>query len=341
MVDTRFHRCQGPFGLTDLVAGSRLLSPLSGDLVREIYGAEELHWAGPGEVALAASRRYEAALRDTRAGAVVVPKALVEMVPPGTLAIVSADPMGVFIDILERLYPNDTAHAMAGANQAGPDAFVEDGVRLGANVYIGQGVEIGTGTSIGPNTVIGAGVTIGRHAVIGANCTIECAHLGDRVVIQPGARIGAEGFGWTDLGRSNRKIPQLGRVIVQDRVEVGANTTIDRGALGDTVIGEGTKIDNLVQIGHNTKIGRFCLLAGMTGIAGSTVIEDGVMMGGGSGTAGHLTVGAGSIVQGRGSVTHSVPPGSKLAGTPAQDVRAYLRQKAWVRRMTKGDGGDS
>ena len=131
---------------------------------------------------------------------------------------------------------------------------------------------------IGANTVIGAGVAIGRDCVIGANCSIDCAYLGNRVVLHPGARIGTEGFGWLDFTRSNRKIPQLGRVILQDDVEVGANSTIDRGALGDTVIGEGTKIDNLVQIGHNCRIGRNCLLAAFVGLSGSTIVEDGVMI---------------------------------------------------------------
>ena len=210
---------------------------------------------------------------------------------------------------------------------------------LGPNVVLGAGVEIGSGTVIGANTVIGAGVAIGRNCVIAANCSIDCAYLGSNVVLHAGARIGSEGFGWLDLGRTNRKIPPLGRVIVQDGVEIGANTTIDRGALGDTVIGEGTKIDNLVQIGHNCHIGRYCLIAAQSGLSGSTVLEDGVLMGGGVGTAGHLTIGRGSVVHGRAAVTKDWPAGSKLIGAPAQDIKDFWREAAMLRRMSKGEKG--
>ena len=157
------------------------------------------------------------------------------------------------------------------------------------------------------------------------------------MVLHAGARIGSEGFGWLDHGRSNRKIPQLGRVIVQDRVEIGANSTVDRGALGDTVIGEGTKIDNLVQIGHNCRIGRNCLLAGMAGLAGSTVLEDSVMIGAAAITTGHLTIGAGSIVLARAVVTKDVKRGGRVGGFPAQDVKDWRRETATLRLMSKGN----
>jgi UDP-3-O-[3-hydroxymyristoyl] glucosamine N-acyltransferase len=156
-------------------------------------------------------------------------------------------------------------------------------------------------------------------------------------VLHAGVRVGCEGFGWLDFGKSNRKIPQLGRVIIQDGAEIGANSTIDRGALGDTVIGEGTKIDNLVQIGHNCRIGRYCLIAAQSGLSGSTVLEDGVLMGGGSGTGGHLTIGAGSVVYGRAGVSKSWPAGSKLFGAPARDIKEYWREAAMLRRMSKGE----
>jgi UDP-3-O-[3-hydroxymyristoyl] glucosamine N-acyltransferase len=172
--------------------------------------------------------------------------------------------------------------------------------------------------------------------VIGSNVSIECAYLGNNVVLHAGARIGTEGFGWLDLGRSNRKIPQLGRVILQDAVEIGANTTVDRGALGDTVIGEGTKIDNLVQIGHNCRIGRYCLIAAHCGLSGSTVLEDSVIMGGGASTAGHLTIGRGTVVLGWGGVTKDIAAGSKVGGFPAQDARKWWQELAALRRLTKG-----
>jgi UDP-3-O-[3-hydroxymyristoyl] glucosamine N-acyltransferase len=202
-------------------------------------------------------------------------------------------------------------------------------------VVLGPGVEIGRGTVIGANAVIGAGVTIGRNCVIGSNVSIECAHIGNNVVLHAGARIGSEGFGWLDQGRSNRKIPQLGRVILQDRVEIGANSAVDRGALGDTVVGEGTKIDNLVQVGHNCRIGRNCLVAGMSGLAGSTVLEDSVMLGARATTSGHLTIGRGSILAAGSAITKSFPAGSRLAGFPAQDIKNWRREVATIRRLSR------
>jgi UDP-3-O-[3-hydroxymyristoyl] glucosamine N-acyltransferase len=214
--------------------------------------------------------------------------------------------------------------------------LIESDVRIGANVVIGPNVEIGRGTVIGPNTVIGAGVCIGRNCTIASNCTIECAYLGNGVVLHPGVRIGAEGFGWLDQGRSNRKIPQLGRVILQDRVEIGANSTVDRGALGDTVIGEGTKIDNLVQIGHNCHIGRNCLIAATAALGGSTTVEDSVLMAGGAGSTGHETIGARSIVYARAVITKDVAPGSRVGGYPAQDQLQWKREQAAIRRLARG-----
>lgn len=337
MVDTRFHQFAGARTLSSLLAAIELAAELYGDGPL-IEGVEELHLAGPGHVALAAHPEYRSALQATGAGVVIVSNDLAEDVPPGVVRVVARDPHMAFVGLIEQLYPQNTrgtVMALLGPYDTLP--YTENDVRIGPGVVLGPGVEIGRGTVIGPNTVIGAGVTIGRNATIGSNCSIECAHLGNGVVLHAGARIGSEGFGWLDHGRSNRKIPQLGRVIVQDRVEIGANTTIDRGALGDTVIGEGTKIDNLVQIGHNCRIGRNCLLAGMAGLAGSTVLEDSVMIGAAAITTGHLTIGAGSIVLARSVVTKDVKRGGRVGGYPAQDVRDWRRETATLRMMNKGN----
>lgn len=339
MVDIRFHRFAGASTigaiLTTLGRGELLAG--SADASLAIGGVSELELAGPADIALAAHSNYEAALRGTTAGAVIVLPALREAVPGHTVAITTDKPHHLFADILDLLYPGNTRSVIAaGQSDLGAPIFERD-VTLGSNVVIGPGVEIGRGTVIGANTVIGAGVTIGRNCTIAANCTIDCAHIGNEVVINSGVRVGTEGFGWLDFGLSNRKVPQLGRVLIQDRVEIGANSTIDRGALGDTMIGEGTKIDNLVQIGHNCRIGRNCLIAAMTGLSGSTIVGDGVLMGGGVGTSGHLTIGAGSVVHGRAAVTKDWPPGSKLAGAPAQDIKDFWREIATMRKLSKGD----
>ena len=336
MVDTRFHQFAGARPLSNLLTAISITLEL-GDVDPVIEGADELHLAGEGQVALAAHIQYRDALAATSASAVFVSEELRAHVPKGVLAVVAADPHMAFVRALEQLYPQSTRSGLT--NLLGPyDSlpFTETDVRLGPGVVLGPGVEIGRGTVIGPNTVIGGGVTIGRNATIGSNCSIECAHLGNNVVLHAGARIGSEGFGWLDHGRSNRKIPQLGRVIVQDNVEIGANSAVDRGALGDTVIGEGTKIDNLVQIGHNCRIGRNCLLAGMSGLAGSTVLEDSVMIGAAAITTGHLTIGMGSIVLARSVVTKDVKRGGRVGGYPAQDVKAWRRETASLRMMSKG-----
>ncbi len=337
MVDTRFHQFAGPRPLSSLLTPLGLNAEFAGD-GPTIEGAEELQLAGPSQIALAAHPEYREALRSTGAAAVIVSPDLRPDVPSGVIAIVAADPHLAFVDVLDQLYPQNTrgtVTALLGPHTSLP--YTESDVRIGPGVVLGPGVEIGRGTVIGPNTVIGAGVTIGRNATIGSNCSIECAHLGNGVVLHAGARVGSEGFGWLDHGRSNRKIPQLGRVIVQDRVEIGANSTVDRGALGDTVVGEGTKIDNLVQIGHNCRIGRNCLLAGMSGLAGSTILEDSVMIGAAAITTGHLTIGMGSIVLARAVVTKDVKRGGRVGGYPAQDVHSWRRETATLRLISKGN----
>jgi UDP-3-O-[3-hydroxymyristoyl] glucosamine N-acyltransferase len=339
MVDTRFHRFAGPAAIGAILTAigrQDLLASIT-DPSFAIAGVTELDLAGPDDLALAAHTDYIEELRSTSAGMVIVLPALRDTVPAGTRALVSDKPHHLFADLLDQLFPSSTRQVIAhGRDDLGAPVFERD-VSIGSNVVIGPGVEIGRGTIVGANTVIGAGVTIGRNAVIAANCTIDCAHIGNDVVIHSGVRIGMEGFGWLDFGIANRKVPQLGRVLIQDRVEIGANSTIDRGALGDTMLGEGTKIDNLVHIGHNCRIGRNCLIAAMSGLSGSTIVGDGVLMGGGVGTSGHLTIGAGSVVHGRAAVTKNWPPGSKLAGAPAQDIRDFWREIATMRKLSKGD----
>jgi UDP-3-O-[3-hydroxymyristoyl] glucosamine N-acyltransferase len=203
---------------------------------------------------------------------------------------------------------------------------------------VGPGAEIGAGTLIAAGAVIGPGVRIGRDCAIGAGATVLCALIGDRVIIHPGARIGQDGFGYLPTPGGHQKIPQARRVIIQDDVEIGANTTVDRGSTRDTVIGEGTKIDNLVQIAHNVSIGRHCLIAGQTGISGSSQVGDFVMMGGQVGLADNVSIGAGAMLGAKAGLMSDVPAGGKWLGSPAEPVRDFMKGVAVVRRLARRGG---
>jgi UDP-3-O-[3-hydroxymyristoyl] glucosamine N-acyltransferase len=218
-------------------------------------------------------------------------------------------------------------------------------VIMGPGVAIGSAAEIGDGVRIGANTVIGPGVTIGHGCEIGSNVSISHAYIGDRVMILPGAAIGQPGFGFASSPSGHIKIPQLGRVIIQDGVEIGAATTIDRGALGDTVIGEGAKIDNLVQIGHNVQIGRHVVLVSQVGIAGSSVVGDFAVLGGQVGIADHVRIGPGARLAARSAMVsgQQIEGGQDYGGVPAKPVREWLREihavSQLVRRRKRDENG--
>jgi UDP-3-O-[3-hydroxymyristoyl] glucosamine N-acyltransferase len=221
-----------------------------------------------------------------------------------------------------------------------PSAELEPGVVLGPGVMVGEGAQIGRGTWLGPGAVVGPGVAIGRDGWIGARAVIGFALIGDRVRIHAGAVIGEPGFGAAPGPRGVVDLPQLGRVILQDNVTVGANACIDRGAFEDTVVGENTKIDNLVQIAHNVVIGRNCLLAAYTGISGSTVVEDGCVFGGRAGITDHIVIGKGARIAAAAGVMKNVPAGESWGGSPARPVKLWLRETALMARLARRRGGD-
>jgi UDP-3-O-[3-hydroxymyristoyl] glucosamine N-acyltransferase len=346
MADPRFYDNRGPFALATMCAKAGIPQPASTDGNVPVYDVAGLRQAGPDHLTFF-DGRSEADFLATRAGWCLVPESFLPTeIPQGLVLIPCHSPAAAFAAAARLFYPDYESDIVAQEHAVHPSARLAEGVVVAPGAAIGPGAEIGAGTRIGAGAVIGRGVCIGRNSVIGAQVMIGFAYLGDEALIQPGAKIGSSGFGFVSGPRGHIKIPQLGRVIIQDRVEFGANSTIDRGSLGDSVIGEGSKIDNLVLIGHNTVIGRHCIVAGQAGIAGSVVLGDFVVLGGMVGVADHVTIGDGARLAGLSGVTHSLDGGRDYGGIPARPVREWRREMIALKRLAamretgnKPDGG--
>ena len=326
------------FGEVAALSGTSL--PEGVDAARRVTGAAALEAAGPSDVAYMDNPKYTAALAETKAGLCLVSPRFLARVPEGTTALVSPAPYHAFARILARFFPTALRPgSLFGAQGVAPGAFVhatavlEAGVTVDPGAVVGPGAEIGAGTVVGSHSVIGPQVRIGRDCAIGAGSSLQSTLIGNRVIIHPGVRIGQDGFGFAMSPKGHMKVPQIGRVIIQDDVEIGANSCIDRGASRDTVIGEGTKIDNLVQIGHNVVIGRHCVVVAQVGIAGSTTLEDFVVLGGQVGLAGHLTIGMGAQVAAQSGVAGDIPRGARYGGYPAQPALAWARESAYLKTL--------
>lgn len=329
----------GPYTLSEVAtaAGAKIADGVEpGAMIEDVRPLSE---AGATHVSFIDNKKYLPQLDTTAAGACFVIPSLADRVPAGTAALVTPQPYHGFARALALFYPTAMQPIVAspGAPAIDPTAKIEAGVLIEPGVIIGREAQIGSGTRIAAGAVIGARATIGRDCFIGPLATVTHALVGDRVIIHSGTRIGQDGFGFA-MGRfGHLKVPQIGRVIIQDDVEIGANTTIDRGALKDTMIGEGTKIDNLCQIGHNVIIGRHCVIVSMCGISGSTELGDFVVMGGQSGSVGHIKIGSGAQVGGASHPTHDVPPGARYFGTPAKPLRESAREQALIKRLVARD----
>ena len=299
---------------------------------RMVSAVAPLATAAGDDVAFLGDRRFLPALGDSDAGCVIVPASAIDSAPAGAAGIVSSEAQAAWARA-SLLFHRPLA--LLGAIAPG-EAAEDDTVVTEPGVVLGAGVRIGRGSRIGANTVVGPGVQIGRDCVIGSNVTIGFALIGDRVRLLSGARIGEPGFGAAGSRSGPIDVPQLGRVILQDGVSVGANTCIDRGAYDDTVIGENTKIDNLVMIGHNCVIGRNCLLAANTGLSGSVIVGDGVMFGGKAGVGDHLRIGEGARVAAGAGVLQDIPAGETWSGYPAKPLRQFLREAVWLAKQASG-----
>jgi len=309
---------------------------------RRIRNIAPLDTAVASEISFLDSSKYLGELAGTRAGACLIAPRFAASAPRGVAVLETPQPYPAFVAVARKLFPamlRPAALFGAGGHatsaQVHPTARLEAGVTIDPLAVIGPRTAIGAGTLIGPGAVIGPDVCIGRDCAIGAGATILHALIGNRVIVHPGVRIGQDGFGYLPSPQGHQKIPQTRRVIIQDDVEIGANTTIDRGATRDTVIGEGTKIDNLVHIAHNVTIGRHCLIAGQTGISGSATVGDFAMMGGQVGVADHITVGTGVMLGARAGVMRNVPAGARWAGYPAEPAIEWKRSVATMRRLVR------
>jgi UDP-3-O-[3-hydroxymyristoyl] glucosamine N-acyltransferase len=340
MADARFYDKAGPFTLKDLarIAGAEIGG--AADASVQFADVMALSMAGPSDVSFIDNRRYISDFTSSRAGAILVAPDLLDRAPHTAALLVTNSPYRGYALIAQAFYPaRRPSGGIARTACVAPTSNVGDDVSIGAGAVIGENCEIGARSSIGPNTVIGDGVRIGEDCAISSNCTLTHCDVGSRVILHPGVRIGQDGFGFAPGMPSHTKVPQLGRVIIGDDVEIGANAAIDRGAAPDTVIGAGTKIDNLVHIAHNVTIGRGCFITGQVGISGSTNVGNYVMMGGQAGLIGHLTIGDGARISAQAGVTRDIPPGMTVTGTPAQESREHWRNLAFLSRLRKSKEG--
>lgn len=322
------------------LSGAELITPELATV--RISGLASIENAKEGDLVFVSAKSFPAEKLPKRASAVVCLRGYEGKFPAGTAVLVSERPKDAFALIGRALFPTSVKSAPMAVVATGsglsfihPEATLEDGVRVSYGSIVERGAVIGRGTWIGPGAVIGEGCCIGRNGSIGAGAVILNAFVGDNVQLHSGAKIGQDGFGFVPGKLGLEKVPHVGRVIIQDDVEIGANSCVDRGMLDDTVIGQGTKIDNLVQIGHNVRIGRNCVIAALSGLSGSVTIGDNVMLGGSVGIADHVSIGDGAQLAARSGLMHDIPAGEKWGGMPAQPIKDWMREVARLRSMAR------
>jgi UDP-3-O-[3-hydroxymyristoyl] glucosamine N-acyltransferase len=309
---------------------------------RAFSGIGPLDTAGPDTISFLDNVQYVSAASATKAGLCILAAKHADKLSPASIPLVVREPYRAFARVAAAFFPQSMrpqslfgSAGVAAGSFVHPTAKLEAGVIVDPGAIIGPGAEIGSGTIICANAVIGPGVTIGRDAAIAANVSIIHSHIGNRVIIHSGCNIGQDGFGFAMGPQGHAKVPQVGRVIIQDDVEIGSGTCVDRGMNRDTVIGEGTKIDNQVQVGHNVVIGRHCVIVAQVALAGSCKLEDFVVIGGQAGVIGHATVGMGAQIAGTSAVARDVPRGERWGGTPARPIREYFKVLTALDRLSR------
>ena len=336
MPDTRFFPRPEQVSLGFLAdrTGAKLNDPAYAELV--IHDVAPLDTAGQGDISFFDNKKYRDAFRSTKAGACFIAPAEAGFAPSHTALLLTPHPHKAYARTAQIFYPEAMPiAAIAPTARIGDGCVIHQGTAIDDHVVIGPSAMIGRNCQIEANAVVGAGVVIGDNCRIGANASVSHAILGNRVRLYAGCRVGQDGFGFAIDPDGYVKVPQLGRVIIEDDVEIGANTCIDRGAGPDTVIGQGTWIDNLVQIGHNVRIGKGCVIVAQVGVSGSTVLEDYVMLGGQAGLTGHLRIGKGARVGAQTGVMSDLAAGVEYMGSPALPIRQHLRHIAYLKRATR------
>lgn len=337
-----FFKKAGPFSLGEIASALKIDLAAATDDTQMFSDVKTLTDAGADHLSFLDNVKYKEQCQSSSAGAIFIAGKSTKHMPENATALIVDAPYHCFAKALALFYPDSlTSKISISKNQAfessliHPTAEFEEDVIIEPGAVIGPEVRIGSGTRVTSGAVIGYRVYIGRNCFIGPNVSLSHSLVGDHVTVHAGASIGQDGFGFAIGPTGHLKVPQIGRVILQDHVDIGANTTIDRGALKDTIIGEGTKIDNLVQIGHNVVIGRHCIIVSQTGISGSTELGDFVFLSGQCGLLGHLKIGSGAQLGGRSGLMHDMPPGAKWIGYPAKPMREWGREKKTLENLAK------
>lgn len=334
MADPRFFNRAAPKTLGELAEISGADIGSGSDSSRIIHDVAALDKAGATDISFLDNIKYRDQFAVTKASACIVSPDMVEFAPVGMALLVTKTPYKTYAYIAQAFYPNHfPASSVSPHAHVHSSAILEDGCVIGHGAVVEEGAVIGSGSWIEPNAVIGRNVVIGKATRIGANSVITHALIGSNVHIYPGCCIGQDGFGFAIDPKGHIKIPQLGRVVIEDSVQIGSGCAIDRGSGPDTVIGQGTWMDNLIQVGHNVKIGRCCVIAGQCGISGSTVLEDYVVLAGQVGVAGHLTIGKGARIAAKSGLLRDVPAGAEQMGYPAVPIKQFFKQTAYISRL--------
>jgi UDP-3-O-[3-hydroxymyristoyl] glucosamine N-acyltransferase len=332
-----FFRRAGPFSLREIALKVGALLTSDDDGMRMIEDVRSLRDAGPGHIAFFDNPKYAEQLAGTAAGACILAAANVQHAPRTAATLAAPAPYQAFVRALYLFYADALRSKAAVEDARGalvhPTARIDESAVIEPGAIVGREATIASGTTIAAGAMVGYRVVVGRDCYVGAGATLMHAIIGNGVIIHPGVRIGQDGFGFVMSAKGHMKVPQIGRVIIGDDVEIGANSTVDRGSLSDTIIGEGTKIDNLVQIAHNVVIGRHCVIVAHCGIAGSAELGDFVVMGALAGVLDHVKVGSGAQIAGMAHCKNDVSPGARMGGTPARPFKEWAREVAAIRQL--------